>query len=196
MADDDVSVDETNTEDDDEAQQLLADAIGDSSEPDTDTESGASDATDYRAEYERLSKEAEKWKSLARRHEGRAKENAQAAAKAKSVEDQLTELRQQMADRDVAYVERNGRLALSQVHAALAEAGIKRDDVAGVLGLIDPVTLLEDGEPCEDSISRLAGSLTKVAGRVSPDHDQGRRSSAAPTDMNDLIRRAAGLSTR
>ena len=170
--------------DDDEAQQLLSDAVG----ADSDTDTGSDD--DTKTELARLKADLDKWKSLARRHEGRAKENAQAAAKAKSVEEQIAELRSQLAERDVADVERNGRLAMTQVHAALAEAGIKKADAAGFLELVDPVTLLTDGQPDDKSISKLAESIKKLAGRVTPDVDQGRKGGSAPPNMNDLIRGA------
>jgi hypothetical protein len=174
--------------DDGEAEQLLADAIQSGSDADTE-----SDGKDWQSEVARLNKEAEKWRSLARKHEGRAKENADAAAKAKSVEDQIAELRSQLAERDVADVERNGRMAMTQVHAALAEAGIKKADAAGFLELVDPTTLLTDGQPDEKAIGKLAESVKKLAGRVTPDFDQGRKGGTAPPNMNDLIRRAAGV---
>jgi hypothetical protein len=158
----------------------------------SDTDKG-SDGKNWEAEVQRLNKEAEKWRSLARKHEGRAKENADAAAKAKSVEDQIAELRSQLAERDVADVERNGRMAMTQVHAALAEAGIKKADAAGFLELVDPTTLLTDGQPDEKAIGKLAESVKKLAGRVTPDFDQGRKGGTAPPNMNDLIRRAAGV---
>jgi hypothetical protein len=178
---------------DNEAQQLLADAT------DQDSDSGAGSGSDTgpdketAAELARLKADLDKWKSLARRHEGRAKENAQAAAKAKSVEEQIEELRSQIAERDITDVERNGRLAMTQVHAALAEAGIKKSDVEGLLELVDPTTLLADGEPNDKAINKLAASLTKVAGKVTPDRDQGRKGGNAPPNMNDIIRRAAGI---
>jgi hypothetical protein len=179
---------------DNDAQQLLADAASQDSGDNgmgSDTDKGPDTRT--AAELTRLKTDLEKWKSLARRHEGRAKENAQAAAKAKSVEEQIEELRSQLAERDVADVERNGRLAMTQVHAALAEAGIKKSDVEGLLELVDPTTLLTDGEPNEKAINKLAASLTKVAGKVTPDRDQGRKGGNAPPNMNDIIRRAAGI---
>jgi hypothetical protein len=178
--------DNTGTDDgDDDGQQVGADSQGSG----TDT---APDATD---ELARLKADLDKWKSLARRHEGRAKENAQAAAKAKTVEDQIAELRSQLAERDVADVERNGRMAMTQVHAALAEAGIKKADAAEFLDLVDPTILLTDGQPDDKAITKLADSVKKLAGRITPDFDQGRKGGTAPPNMNDLIRRAAGVRT-
>lgn len=173
----------TDTDGDDDGQQVGTDSQG----------SGTDTAPDTTDELARLKADLDKWKSLARRHEGRAKENAQAAAKAKTVEDQIAELRSQLAERDVADVERNGRLAMTQVHAALAETGIKKADAAEFLDLVDPTILLTDGQPDDKAIGKLADSVKKLAGRITPDYDQGRKGGTAPPNMNDLIRRAAGI---
>jgi hypothetical protein len=162
-----------------DAEALLADAIQDGS---SDTE----DTTDWKAE-------AEKWKTQARKHESRAKENADAARAKKTVEQQLEELRGQLSERDKRELEKNGRLALAQLNTRIAEAGINRDDVAGVLKRIKPADLLADGEPDEGAIAELADSLKKITGRATPDPDQGRKGGKAPMDMNQLIRRAAGV---
>lgn len=152
----------------------------------------ATDGTDYKALAEKAQADAAKWQALSRKHEDRAKANAEAAAGAKTVEQQLEELRKQNAERDVADVVRTGRMAMTQVQAQLAENGFTRDDVAGLLELVDPVSLLKDGEPDESAIKKLTESLIKVGGRTTPDPDQGRRGGKAPADMNSLIRRAAG----
>ncbi|HEY9417875.1 MAG TPA: hypothetical protein VIQ30_24210 [Pseudonocardia sp.] len=175
----------------------------DSSTGDTDTtgqqqESGSSDTgeqTDWKAEAARAAADVEKWRTLARKHETRAKDNADAASKAQTVEEQLESLRKAMADRDIADVEKNGRLALAQVKAQVVGAGFKSDDVAGLFDHIDPMSLLTDGEPDEKAVEKLARSLTKVAGRASVDPDQGRKGGNGPVDMNTLIRRAAGVIT-
>jgi hypothetical protein len=159
-----------------DAEKLLADAVQDGS---SDTE----DTTDWKAE-------AEKWKAQARKHETRAKENT---SRAKTVEQQLEELRGQLSERDKREVERNGRLALSQLNTRLAEHGIKRGDVEGLLKRIKASDLLDDGEPDEKAISELTDTLVKITGRASPDPDQGRKGGKAPLDMNQLIRRAAGV---
>lgn len=157
----------------------------------------ATDGVDYKALAEKAQADAEKWKNLARKHEDRARQNADAASKAKTVEEQLGELRKSLADRDAADVVRNGRLAKMQVQAKLAEAGFSSDDVSGLLEHVDTSSLLKDGEPDNGAIGKLAESLAKVGGRATPDRDQGRRSSSdAPQDMNSLIRLAAGLGSK
>jgi hypothetical protein len=164
--------------------------------------SDTGEQTDWKALAEKAQAEIEQWKALARKHEDRAKRNFEAAAKvkeaeskAKSVEEQLSELRKAMTDRDVADMQRNGRLAVAQVQAKLAEAGLSANDMTGLFDLIDPVALLKDGEPDEAAINKLAKSLVRVAGRTTPDRDQGRRGGDGPVDMNALIRRAVGVTT-
>lgn len=182
---------DADTTDDAEAQNLLADAVGQTG----DTKPDTGNDTDWKATAERLTRDVERWKGLARKHEGRAKDNADAASKAQTVEEQLAELRKALAERDVVDVERNGRHAMAQVHTRLAEAGLRRDDVTGLLELVEPTQLLRDGEPDAEAIGKLADSLVKVAGRVTPDPDQGRKGGDGPVDMNKLIRRAAGVTT-
>lgn len=152
-------------------------------------------AIDWEARAKQAEAEAEKWKTQSRKHEGRAKENADAAAQAKSVEQQLEDLRKQLTERDTKEAERAGREAVTRVYARLAESGFARKDVEGLLALINPSSLLVDGEPDDKAIDKLAESLVKVAGRATPDGDQGKKSSAAPADMNTLIRRAVGVVT-
>lgn len=175
---------ESTSADSSEAEQLPADAVVQDAASDTD-------GVDYKALYE-------KYKSLSRKHEDRAKANAQAASKARTVEEQLSELQketsnlqQKISDGEAAALVKSGRLAVTQVQAKLASSGFKPDDVSGFLDLIPPSSLLRDGEPDDAAIEKLAKSLIKAGGRVTPDPDQGRRGGNV-TDMNSIIRRAAG----
>lgn len=129
----------------------------------------------------------------ARTWEKRATDNVEAAKQLPTLQQQLDEMKQTLADRDVRDVERAGKLAVTQVRSALSDAGIKADDVKDLLAEIDPSRLLKDGEPDQKAIERIVGALRKAAGRPTPDQDQGRRSSTAPTDMNALIRRSVGI---
>lgn len=158
----------------------------------TSADTGEELAT-LRAQLEAALKDGEKWKATSRKHEGRAKENADAASKAKTVEQQLEDVRKQLGDQAQRDAERNGRLALSQVETQLAAAGFNAADLKGLLSRIPPTSLLSEGEPDEKAIDELAKSLIKVGGRTTPDRDQGRRGGDAPVDMNTLIRRAAGV---
>lgn len=166
-----------------DAQALLADAV----------QEGSGTGTEDRIAG--LERDLAKWRDLARKHEGRARQNAAAVTEAKTLQQQIDELRGELTTERESQVERGGKLALAQVHTRLAEAGITRADVAGLLELVDPKGLLADGQPDDKAIDRLASSLLKVAGRASPDPDQGRKGGNGPVDMNTLIRRAAGVTT-
>jgi len=167
---------------DDDAAKLLDDAT-----PDKGAAATFSQADVERIVSDRLSRERKKYADY-----GDLKKQAAAA---KTVEQQLEEVRAQIGERDKRDTERNGRLALSQLNTRLAEAGIKRDDVAGLIKRISPTDLLAEGEPNDEAIGELADSLVKIAGRATPDPDQGQKGGKAPLDMNQLIRRAAGVTS-
>lgn len=129
--------------------------------------------------------------------EKRAKENKSAADTAQTLEQQVTELRENLAKREKADSERNAKLAMSQVKSALAEKGVRIEDVKELLDEIDPAArLLADGDVDDKAVDRLAASLARAAGRPAPDPDQGRKGGTPPTDMNQLIRRASGVGQR
>ena len=187
---------DTSTEDA-EAAGLLHDAVH-GQQTDTDADAGSTDNQTGATgddQVSRLQAELDSWKRLARKHETRAKENAAAAKAKQSVEDRIAELERELADRNVADLEHRGRLAREKVTSALAEAGVRREDVQAFLDMVDPVsTLLKDGEPNEEAITALTESLKRLAGRVRPDPDQGRSGGNAPvSDMNALIRKHAGV---
>lgn len=129
----------------------------------------------------------------ARTWEQRAKDNKGAAEQLPTLQQQLDQMQKALADRDVRDVERAGRLAMSQVRAGLADAGIKADDVKELLNEFDPTRLLAEGEPDDEAIARFVSSLSRIAGRPTPDRDQGKTGGEVPADMNALIRRAAGI---
>jgi hypothetical protein len=178
--------DEVDTSDlgltDAEAEQLLADAVrrGDTESADT-----AADDTDWQAE-------ARKWRTLARKHEAQAKANTK---QAKTIEQQVADLQKQLSEREQRDVERSSRLAMARLDAQLAQGGIERSDVEGLLKRIKGADLLADGEPDDAAIGELAESLKKIAGRATPDPDQGKRGGKGPLDMNQMIRRAAGITS-
>lgn len=167
---------------DDDAAKLLA-----------DTDDAKGDATTFTQEQlerivaDRLTRERKKYADYG--------DLKKAAAAAKTVEQQLEELRGQLGERDKRETERNGRLALAQLNTRLAEAGIKRDDVAGLVKRISATDLLDKGEPDEGAIGELADSLIRIAGRATPDPDQGKQGGKGSLDMNQLIRRAAGITS-
>jgi len=84
-------------------------------------------------QIEKLRKEVEKARREAASFRAKLREIEPEVAKATSVGDQLAELRKTMAERDVADIQRNGRLAAGQVQAKLAEAGLSAADMDGVV---------------------------------------------------------------
>ena len=128
--------------------------------------------------------------------EKRARENHERAQKTGTLEQQLDKLRGDLTERDKRDIERSGRLAMTQVREQLAGHGINPDDVAAILKRVKATDLLKDGEPDEDAISELAGSLLKVTGRAAPDPDQGKRGGEKAESMDSFIRRQAGRGAR
>lgn len=178
---------------DEEAQQLLADAI-DSTPEGTDETGEANQGSEGdlgdagKRALEALRAELKATKAELRQSRAGSKQ-------AQTLQQQVEELRGQLAERDKRDVERSGRLAMSRLDAQLAKAGIERDDVDGLLKRIKGTDLLKDGEPDDSAIGELAESLKKIAGRATPDPDQGAKGGKAPLDMNQLIRRAAGVTS-
>lgn len=170
-----------------EAEDLLADAVEDAADP---KESEA--ATDGLGDAGKKALDALRAELRTTKAELR---KAQATTReAKTLQQRITDMERELAERNERDATRTGRLALSQLNTRLAEAGIKQEDVAGLLKRISPADLLTDGEPDETAIGELADSLTRIAGRATPDPDQGKQGGKAPLDMNQLIRRAAGIS--
>lgn len=164
----------------------------------TGSDSGGFDAASWRALADEVGLTPEQLKKelgFARTWEKRAKENKGAADQLGTLQTQLDKLQQQLADKDVAEVERNGKFAIKEVRTQLAEAGVKPDQVTDLLAEIEPTRLLKDGQPNDEAIARVVSALRKVAGRPAPDPDQGKGAgkSGGPASMNDLIRRAAGF---
>lgn len=86
------------------------------------------------------------------------------------------------------------RLVSAELRAAAAEAGLGKDALAGFLEYADLSKFVgEDGEPDEKAIAAAVKKLGGGTGRRT-DFDGGARQPAAKaTDMNSLIRFAAGL---
>lgn len=157
----------------------------------TETEATETDAKDWKAE-------AEKWQTLARKNEERAKSNATAAKELEKVRAAaMTE-----TEKAVAEAEARGRTS------ALTEAGprlVRAEFRAAAAGRVDKETLdayLEDvdlkrfldesGEPNSKAIEARIAKLGGTERRT--DFDGGARTTARkPPNMNDLIRRQAGL---
>ena len=172
-------------------------------------ETGTGDTDTTATGAEAASFDASPWQSLAeetglspeqirkklehsRTWEQRAKDNKGAAEAAKTLEQQVADLQQAMAERDLADIDRNSKLALTQVKALLAEKGVRAEDVVPLLEHIDATRLLADGDVDDKAVKRLAESLGRAAGRPAPDPDQGRTSGGMPADMNSMLRHMAG----
>jgi hypothetical protein len=136
--------------------------------------------------------EVRKRLGFARTWEQRAKDNKSAADQLPTLQQQIDRLQQDVSARDEREANRVHRAAEAQLRGALGERGVKWDDIDEVLRP-DPKRLVKDGEPDDDAIEKHAAALAKNAGRPTPDTDQGQRGNGAPpTDMNAMIRRAAG----
>lgn len=115
------------------------------------------------------------------------------AGQAKTVEQQVSELQQALADRDARDIERSGALAAEKLKTRLVRDGLSESDASTIAGSVDITSLLDEGVPDEKAIDKLGASLSKAAGRPAPDPDMGRQNGTAPTDMNSLIRKAVGV---
>jgi hypothetical protein len=134
----------------------------------------------------------------ARTWEQRAKDNRQAATKAQTLEQQVEQMRKDAADRDARDLDRSMRSARSDLIAALVDPdgpGLARVDAIAAIEDIDPGRLLNEGEPDETKIAAVAARLAKVAGRPTPDRDQGAGNGEAgngPVNMSTWLRASSG----
>ena len=142
--------------------------------------------------------EAKKWQALARKNEERAKGNAQAAKELEKVRAAaMTEQEKAVAEAKTAAATEAARAAAprlvrAELRAAAADAGLPRESLAGFLEYADLSRFVgDDGEVDEKAIG---AAIKKLGGGKPADFDGGARTPAAkPTDMNSLIRRAAGV---
>jgi hypothetical protein len=131
--------------------------------------------------------ERDRWKSHARSHENNWKRAT----------GEIDGLKQQIADRDAAInnatTEAASTLALARLEVGLARAGMPEEAAANYVKFLDPSRLLKDGKPNPEAIAQLVADLPATLRTGPPDPDQGRASNNQPRDMNQLIRRSAGL---
>jgi hypothetical protein len=131
--------------------------------------------------------ERDRWKSHARSHENNWKRAT----------GEIDGLKQQIADRDAAInnatTEAASTLALARLEVGLARAGMPEEAAENYVKFLDPSRLLKDGKPNPDAIAQLVADLPAALRTGPPDPDQGRASNNQPTDMNQLLRRAAGV---
>jgi hypothetical protein len=110
----------------------------------------------------------------AREWERRSKANAAAAQANQTLQQQVDEMRKTLAERDTADIDRELRTARKTLRAELIELGIDGRDADDALELVDLSRVLKDNVADDKLISETAKRLAKVAGRATPDRDQGQ----------------------
>lgn len=172
----------------DTATPAPGDAGGATQDVPTDTvdnvQPGSSSDTDQAAEIE-------KWKALARKHEDRAKANADAAKRLADLEAaNLSEKDKAVREAvDSALADARKGFGSRLVDAELRAAAAGRDlDVDALLDGLDRARFLdEDGEPDTAAIKKWLDKIAPVKGTRSPDLGQGRRGTPSPKSKADEL---------
>jgi hypothetical protein len=132
--------------------------------------------------------EVEKWKALARKHEERAKENAEAAKKVQQLEDAQKSEQQRLEERAAAAErERDKATADALRYRVAAQHGISGDDVDLLEGVADPDLL----EARAKRIAELRKAAEKTPAQPTPSRPkENLRPGATPNDQkseDDLV---------
>lgn len=180
----------------DENTEAAPDTAGQQPQPEASTQDDAPDTgeTDWQAE-------ADKWKSLARKHEKRHMDALglepgeldtlrQRAGQLDEQSGQLEQLREQVTSRDSQLATAQHTLAAEKLHTRLARAGVPNEDAVAVIEHIDPSRLIEDGAPSETAIESVAASLSRSVAR-GVDEDQGQTSPSPATSADQWLRQKA-----
>lgn len=147
---------------------------------------------------------ADHWKSQARDWEKKA--NADARSR-KQAEAELKKLREQGMSESEKAIEKARAEALAEGrNAALSEVGKelvaaelravlkgRHDKPETVIARLDMSSFLKDGRPDRDAIQAWADEAHPERPGGPPDLGLGRREQAPTSDMNSVIRRAAGV---
>jgi hypothetical protein len=129
--------------------------------PDT-PDTGAPDQKDPAAE-------AEKWKTLARKHEARAKENASAAERLKQLEDAQKSEQQRLEERAAAAErERDDRTAEALRWRVAAEHSITGDDLELLEGITDESKLRARATRIAEMRAAATAAQTPAARQPTP----------------------------
>ena len=154
-------------------------------------ETTETDVKDWKAE-------AAHWQEMARKQEVRAKSNAAAAKELESVRAAaMTETEKAVAEAKTTAATEAARavaprLVKSELRAAAADAGLPKGALAGFLEYADLSRFVGDDGEVDDKA--IEAAIKKLGGGKPADFDGGARTPAAKgTDMNSLIRRAAGV---
>lgn len=171
----------------------------DTTQLDTDTDDGQ----ETQQPEKDWAAEAEKWKALARRHEGNAKANATKAKEfdalleaSKTDQERAVEQAREEAAAAARADERSrfgSRLVDAEIRA-VAAGRLEPDQVSVLMeGLDRSRFLTDDGDVDTKKVTKLLDGLVPTK-KTYPDLGQGRRGTAPkPVDMNQAIRQAAGL---
>ncbi len=152
---------------------------------------GTGDGKDWKAEAERFKAESRKWEDRAKANGSAAKELADLKASTQTDHEKaVTEAEKR--GRTAALAQSAGRLATAELRAAAA-GKVPKEALDGFLAYADLSKFLNaDGEPDSKAIETVVKQLAGPDKGV--DFDGGARKPASkPTDMNALIRQAAGL---
>ena len=157
----------------------MAENEGSTATAESATSGDTSDGKNWQAE-------ADKWKTLARKHETTAKANAEAAERlAKLEESQKTES-EKLAERIAAAEKQASEAALERLRYEVAlEKGLTKVQARRLIGT--------NAEELAADADELLASFNKGPERPKGDATQGPRQSGAPkTDMNAAIKAAFG----
>lgn len=141
-----------------------------------------------------LEAEVAKWKSLARKHEGNAKANADAAkelaalktANQSDSEKAISEAEQR--GRSAATADLSQRLAAAEVRAALT--GVVPDPAAIVEDLNLAKYVTDTGDVDQEAVTALRKKYESFATKPGPDLKQGKQGGAATKDIDQQIAEA------
>lgn len=130
--------------------------------------------------------EVTKWKGLSRQNEANYRD---AQKQIESLTTERDTAKQDVLANELKYTQ---SLAVTQLHAALARAGVSEEDAQGLVDITDPSRLVADGKPSTEAITKTATVFARNhKTSAGPDPDQGNKDSGAPKrDMDSLIRAA------
>lgn len=153
-------------------------------QPDPAPDTGKDDGAAKGAEKD-WAAEAEKWKSLARKHESTAKANAEAARRLQELEDAQKSETQKLND---ALAEREVELQQLRVEKVRTQAG--RD--AGLAPDLWEFITASDPEEAAAQAKRLAARVATPEPGAADLRQGARRPAKAAPNPNDLLRSMAG----
>ncbi|MCX4705656.1 hypothetical protein [Streptomyces sp. NBC_01373] len=167
---------------------------GDDSDTDDDaddSDKGGDDKTDHKAE-------AEKWKALAKKHEGRAKTNAAAAKELARVKREGMTEADKKVDEAVAAAVAQERVKSGERVARSAFLAAAKGRIDNAKDVADDVNLRryvdEDGEVDEDGIAELVERIApKTSGKGGSDKDENDEDDDRESGRDKRRRRGGGF---